>query len=160
MSERTVTLAPNEILINGRVHTLVEGFDTWSYTKRVPLLSQSQRPILSLYYKRGWVVDLIELKSGFAVNHNRQMHYPNLPAVIEAYSACWAVQCEEQETTRRRLVQWCQRGPTVATVTVALTGEEMDLFERLVHEQGTDAEALATQAVRDFIRRHIVARAS
>jgi hypothetical protein len=151
MSERTITLAPGEIVMRGRKHTLVPGYQEWSTIRR-----SSQPHFLDLYYKQTYITTLREYANnkGYADRYDRKSRYADLASAVEALKDDWEVRWTEQENAKRGIVQWCQRGETVATVTVTLTGEEMDQLEREAKARGYDVDALATKTLKECLEGH------
>lgn len=149
MSQRTIALAPDEILIDGSKHTLVPGYQEWSIYR----FAASPR-FVNLYYKQRYVVSLREYahKKGYAERFDRKRRYPDLPSVVEAYKESYAVKRTDDYNKQHGIVQWCGRGSTVAMVTVALSGEEMDLLETTAVANGYDVETLATRAVKALLQ--------
>lgn len=145
MSQRTIALAPDEILIDGSKHTLVPGYQEWS------TIRNSIHPcFLDLYYKQTYITTLREYAGGkgYAERYCREKQYADLASAVEASKNNFGVSWTDQKNERQGIVQWCQHGPTVATVTVALSGEEMDLLETTAAANGYDVETLATRAVK------------
>jgi hypothetical protein len=149
MNQRTITLAPDEIVVNGRKHTLVPGYQEWSTYR-----NGSSPHFLSLYYKQTYITTLREYAGGkgYAERYgNKKSRYADLASAIETLKDDWGVRWTEQENAKRGIVQWCQRGETVATVTVTLSGEEIDWLEREAKTHGSDVETFTTQAIKTLL---------
>jgi len=148
MSQRTIRLSPNEILIHGRKHTLVPGYQEWSI-----LRFASSPHFVTLYYKQDYVVSLREYANGkgYAERWNRKQRYPDLSTVVEAYKHDYSVKRTDRYNEQHGIVQWCQCGEAVATVEVTLSGEEMDHLEHEAKARGCDVEALATQMIKGLL---------
>jgi hypothetical protein len=163
MSERTITLAPNEILVHehrytqrfneivvhARKHFLVPGYLNWSIYRHA-LTPQ----FVTLYYKQSYVVSLREYArgKGYVERFDRTRRYPDLPTVVEAYKQDMVVKKTDRYNEEHYIVNWCQRGQTVAAIGVTLTGEEMDLLEETAQANSYEVEALVTLAVRALLK--------
>jgi len=149
VSQQTLQLAVNEIMVDGHKRMLVDGSTTWSYAE---YRRSSRTVFVSLYYKQMWMTDLRKQKAGYVERFGEKRRFLDLACVVEAYKDTYKVAWIERHNAKQSIVHWYQFGPSTATVMVALTREEMDMLESTACANGYDgAASLATKAVRALL---------
>ncbi|MBA2396532.1 MAG: hypothetical protein H0V70_27725 [Ktedonobacteraceae bacterium] len=159
MSNRTIELKPNEIIVNGQKRMLIQGSKVWSYKERQ---CSARVTVVDVYYKQCSIVTLKKCRGGYIKRYGQEKTwYSDLPSVVKAYRDDYFVQWTDEGNERQGILQWCQFGPTVAPITLSLTGEEIDVLEQVVAFGGaSDVETLAKRVIQEFLQKVVLVETS